>query len=201
MATVVFIPGFLKPASDFNETSSGKRIGIIDCILRKNIRVQLLELAAEDYLLPIEEICNRIEVIGVCILVAHSYGGLIAHKFCQLHPEKVGGLVLLDCPMRTEQYRTYLEEQTLSSKVMIDKTLWEKIRISKLERFDELPDDNLAEHIICHVFYRGDVTRYHCLLHNEHSKTICCDRYGHMIHYKMAAQVIASIVELYYVSA
>jgi pimeloyl-ACP methyl ester carboxylesterase len=53
----------------------------------------------------LETLVAALPITGPVLLVAHSFGSLIAREFCYRHPERVVGLVLLD-PIDCEHWRT-----------------------------------------------------------------------------------------------
>jgi pimeloyl-ACP methyl ester carboxylesterase len=55
------------------------------------------------------EMINDLQIAGSLVLVAHSFGSLIARTYCQRNPDRVIGLVLLD-PIDCDQWRTPLPE-------------------------------------------------------------------------------------------
>ncbi len=57
----------------------------------------------------LEEMIDTLQIAGPFILIAHSFGSLIARMYCYLNPDRVVGLVLLD-PLDCEHWRTLLPE-------------------------------------------------------------------------------------------
>jgi pimeloyl-ACP methyl ester carboxylesterase len=57
----------------------------------------------------LEMMLNSLEISGPLILVAHSFGSLIARAYCYRNPYRVAGLLLLD-PIDCEHWRTLLPE-------------------------------------------------------------------------------------------
>ena len=57
----------------------------------------------------LEKMLDSLEISGPLILVAHSFGSLIARTYCYRNPDRVVGLLLLD-PIDCEHWRTLLPE-------------------------------------------------------------------------------------------
>ena len=57
----------------------------------------------------LETMLDALEISGPLILVAHSFGSLIARTYCHRNPDRVVGLLLLD-PIDCEHWRTLLPE-------------------------------------------------------------------------------------------
>ena len=57
----------------------------------------------------LEEMIDSLQIAGSLILVAHSFGSLIARTYCYRNPDRVVGLLLLD-PIDCDQWRTPLPE-------------------------------------------------------------------------------------------
>jgi pimeloyl-ACP methyl ester carboxylesterase len=57
----------------------------------------------------LEEMIDSLQITGSLILVAHSFGSLIARTYCYRNPDRVIGLLLLD-PIDCDQWRTPLPE-------------------------------------------------------------------------------------------
>ncbi|WP_169747248.1 alpha/beta fold hydrolase [Edaphobacter aggregans] len=57
----------------------------------------------------LEKMIDALQIAGPLILVAHSFGSLIALAYCYRNPDRVVGLLLLD-PIDCEHWRTLLPE-------------------------------------------------------------------------------------------
>jgi pimeloyl-ACP methyl ester carboxylesterase len=57
----------------------------------------------------LEEMIDALQIAGPLILVAHSFGCLIARTYCYRNPDRVVGLLLLD-PIDCDHWRTLLPE-------------------------------------------------------------------------------------------
>ena len=57
----------------------------------------------------LEKMLDSLEISGPLILVAHSFGSLIARTYCYRNPDRVVGLLLLD-PIDCEHWRTLAPE-------------------------------------------------------------------------------------------
>ncbi len=193
MTTVVFIPGFRKPPTDFNVTDAGKYIGIVNCISKRAPTLEV-NLQLEDYLKPLDEVCSTIHdqiLTPKCLLVAQSYGGFFALRYAELYTHTVCAVVLLDISIKSEEYRAYLAIKYASEA--------DPLTAYKLEHFDVYPDSVLDPQIIAHV-YAPVLTPCHTRLLGTHPESKFIPATCHMVHYKQAAEVIRSIRELLTVS-
>lgn len=78
-------------------------------------------------------------VQGPYILVPHSLGGYYAHRFCQLYPDEVAGLVWLDAAYRDwDQYFPHPLQLAQAEKIGADPEQMLQLRPTMLEWADEM---------------------------------------------------------------
>ncbi len=190
--TVIFFPGFMKSSTDFEFTESKKKISICSTIA-KQANVYCVNLAQEDYLKPIEEICNRVMndliqndiSIKNIILICHSYGGFYGFKFTQLFNDKVKGIMMIDIPLPNDSFKNFLLNQHQ-----------DEITQFKLSIFDSYVNDiPLNMPIVILSNNSGDRKEHFQYLVSkcELSKYIEYTNYTHMIHYLRYDVVIENI--------
>lgn len=115
--TIIFFPGFLKSAEDFDITEQGKQINITKCI-NKMVNTYVVSFSLDDYCKSIDEVCinimehiKTIFEIKKILLVGHSFGSFYALKFAELFNSFVKGILLIDPTYKSETYLTSLKSK------------------------------------------------------------------------------------------
>jgi pimeloyl-ACP methyl ester carboxylesterase len=85
----------------------------------------------EDRADALRKLLEKAGIPGPCILVAHSYGGLIVRSFARRYPDQVAGLVLVDTPEES----SFFQPEVLN---LYAKARWINRAVAILSRFGTL---------------------------------------------------------------
>jgi pimeloyl-ACP methyl ester carboxylesterase len=197
--SVIFIHGYTKSYTDWNETAHHKEIGI-ESHIRKIRNTILVDLSEEDYVRPVIDVVNEIynqisEFLKTKIVcVCHSYGSFFGMQMAISYPKLLYGLILLDPSLKIPGYLEYLKT--------CDPT---PTTSYKINHWDDLPDHlNVPQDLIAwtHLNFTSDdllrqvekITALDKLTKkNTKSKLMLHVDVSHMIHYKIPHVIIDSI--------
>ncbi|NQF16305.1 alpha/beta hydrolase [Brevibacillus sp. HB1.3] len=104
------------------------------------------------------DLLREIEVETPCILVGHSFGGLVARLFTSLYPQLVSGLVLVDA---APEYKELAYEKVLPDNLIAanreyyENPMRNSEKIDKIRSYQEIVDSYRQSNIPVSIITRG----------------------------------------------
>lgn len=119
---------------------------------------QVVPRTCRDLVDELYDLLQEIEVETPCILVGHSFGGLVARLFASLYPNLVSGMVLVDA---APEYKELAYEKVLPEKLIAanrdyyENPMLNREKIDKIQSYQQIVDHFRQSNIPLSIITRG----------------------------------------------